>query len=104
MARTTYFMVVSISVELVLGIAVALLLNQQFRGRAVLRALILIPWALPITIDAIMWKWIYNPSYGALNSLLYQLGIIDSYRTWLSQPFLALNMVIIADIWKTTPW
>lgn len=101
--RTTYFMVVSIAIELVIGIAVALLLNQEFKGRGLLRAIILIPWALPITIDAIMWKWILNPSYGALNSLLWQLGIIDSYRSWLSDPFGALNMVILADIWKVTP-
>ena len=101
--RTLYFMVVSISIEVVIGIAVALLLNQNFKGRGLLRAMILIPWALPITIDAIMWKWIYNPNYGALNSLLWQLGIIDSYRAWLSDPFRALNMVILADVWKVTP-
>lgn len=103
MARTLYFMVVSVSLELVLGVAVALLLNQQFRGRGVLRALVLIPWALPITIDAIMWLWILNPTYGALNSLLYQLGVIEEYRTWLSTPMSALNWVIIADVWKVTP-
>jgi ABC-type sugar transport system permease subunit len=101
--RTVYFMVVSISIEVVIGVAVAMLLNQQFRGRGFLRALILVPWALPITIDAIMWKWIYNPNYGALNSLLWQLGIIDSYKTWLSTPMTALNMVILADVWKVTP-
>ena len=101
--RTVYFMVVSIAFELVIGIAVALLLNQEFKGRGLLRAIILIPWALPITIDAIMWKWILNPSYGAFNSLLWQLGLIDSYRAWLSHPFGALNMVIVADMWKVTP-
>lgn len=101
--RTGYFMVVSIALEVVLGVAVALLLNQHFKGRGLLRALVLIPWALPITIDAIMWKWIYNPSYGALNSLLYQTGVITSYRTWLSDPISAMHMVIIADVWKTTP-
>lgn len=101
--RTTYFMVVSIAIELVIGIGVALLLNQEFRGRNILRVLILIPWALPITIDAIMWKWIFNPNYGALNSLLTQLGIIENYRPWLSDPFGALNMVIVADMWKVTP-
>ncbi len=101
--RTGYFMVASIAVELLLGVAVALLLNQEFKGRGILRTLILIPWALPITIDAIMWKWIFNANYGALNSLLLQLGLIDSYRAWLSKPFLALNMVMIADIWKVTP-
>ncbi len=94
---------VSIAIELVIGVAIALLLNQNFKGRGLLRAIILIPWALPITIDAIMWKWILNPNYGALNSLLWQLGLIDSYRAWLSDPFGALNMVIVADIWKVTP-
>ena len=102
-ARTTYFMVASIAVEMVIGVAVALLLNQNFKGRAILRAIILIPWALPITIDAIMWKWILNANYGAFNSLLWQLGLIDSYRAWLSHPFGALNMVILADVWKVTP-
>lgn len=103
MARTMYFLVVSVALELVLGVAVAVLLNQEFRGRALLRALVLIPWALPITIDAIMWKWILNPTYGALNSLLYQLGIIEEYQLWLSTPWSALNAVIVADIWKVTP-
>jgi ABC-type sugar transport system permease subunit len=101
--RTTYFMGVSIGIEMVIGIAIALLLNQNFKGRAILRAIILIPWALPITIDAIMWKWILNANYGALNSLLWQLGLIESYRAWLSKPWGALNMVILADVWKVTP-
>lgn len=101
--RTGYFMAVSIILEMALGVSVALLLNVEFRGRALLRSLILIPWALPITIDAIMWKWIFNPSYGALNSLLLQLGLIDSYRTWLSTPRSAMHVLIIADVWKVTP-
>ncbi len=101
--RTSYFMAVSIILEMVLGVSVALLLNTEFRGRALLRSLILIPWALPITIDAIMWKWIFNPSYGALNSLLLQLGLIDNYRTWLSTPRSAMHVLIIADVWKVTP-
>jgi ABC-type sugar transport system permease subunit len=101
--RTFYFMVASIAIEMVLGMLVALLLNREFIGRSVLRSLILIPWALPIVIDGMMWKWIYNASYGALNSLLWQLGLISEYRAWLSSPFSAINMVIIADIWKVTP-
>ena len=101
--RTFYFMVVSILVESILGIAIAQLLNVEFKGRALVRTLILVPWALPITIDAIMWKWIFNPNYGAFNSLLYQLGLISDYRTWLSTPNSAMNVVIIADVWKVTP-
>jgi ABC-type sugar transport system permease subunit len=101
--RTFYFMVVSIILELVAGIATAMLLNKEFFGRSLVRTLVLIPWALPITIDAIMWKWIFNPTYGVFNSLLLQLGIIDSYRVWLSTPFSAMNVVILADAWKVTP-
>jgi multiple sugar transport system permease protein/N,N'-diacetylchitobiose transport system permease protein len=101
--RTFYFMVVSILLEIIFGIGTALLLNRKFRGRAFIRTIILIPWALPITIDAAMWLWIFNPSYGALNSLLYQLGIIESYRLWLSTPVSAMHVVILADVWKVTP-
>src|SRR5690606_10335540 len=85
------------------GLAIALLLNQKFRGRALLRSLILIPWALPVTVNGIMWRWILNSSYGSLNSFLWQLGLIDEYRAWLSDPFTAMNMVILADVWKMTP-
>ncbi len=101
--RTLYFLVVSVLAEVILGVLVALLLNQQFRGRGLLRAIVLIPWALPVTIDAIMWLWIVNPSYGALNSLLWQVGLIDQYKTWLSSPTSAMNVVILADVWKVTP-
>jgi len=96
-------MIASIALELVLGIGTALLLNRKFRGRAFVRSLILIPWALPITIAAAMWLWIFNPTYGALNSLLLQLGIIDEYRLWLSTPLSAMHVVVLADVWKVTP-
>jgi ABC-type sugar transport system permease subunit len=101
--RTLYFLVVSVGAEVVLGISVALLLNEHFRGRGLLRAIVLIPWALPVTIDAIMWLWIVNPSYGVLNSLLWQLGLISEYQAWLSSPTSAMNVVIVADVWKVTP-
>jgi multiple sugar transport system permease protein/N,N'-diacetylchitobiose transport system permease protein len=103
LGRTVYFMVVSIAIEMVLGVLVALLLNKPFKGRGLLRALILVPWALPITIDAAMWKWILNANYGALNSLLWQLGLIDKYQAWLSDYHTAMLFVIVADVWKVTP-
>jgi len=101
--RTFYFMIVSIAIEMVIGIAIATLLNTDFKGRNLLRTLVLIPWALPITIDAIMWKWIFNPNYGAWNSLLLQTGLISKYQTWLSDPTSAMHVVILADVWKVTP-
>jgi len=101
--RTTYFTVVSTFLELALGVLVGLLLNVKFRGRWVLRSIVVLPWALPTIVNATMWRWIFNPEYGALNALLTQLHLTSHYRSWLGSPFLALNMVIAADVWKTTP-
>ena len=101
--RTAYFTVVSIAIEMVIGFLIALLLNQKFWARGILRSLLLVPWALPITVDAIMWKWIFNANYGAFNALLKQIGLIDSYRGWLTRPWSAMHCVIVADVWKITP-
>jgi multiple sugar transport system permease protein/N,N'-diacetylchitobiose transport system permease protein len=101
--RTAYFTIVSTWFELILGILLGLLLSVPFRGRAILRTIVILPWALPTIVNGMMWRWIFNPEYGALNALLTQLHIISDYRTWLGKPFLALNMVILADVWKTTP-
>ncbi len=101
--RTAYFTGVSTLAELILGILVGLLMNVQFRGRWLLRSLVVLPWALPTIVNATMWRWIFNPEYGALNALLTQLHLLPQYRSWLGSPFLALNMVIVADVWKNTP-
>ncbi|WP_438317875.1 carbohydrate ABC transporter permease [Candidatus Caldatribacterium sp. SIUC1] len=101
--RTAYFTVVSIAIEMVLGLFIALLLNEKFWGRGILRSLLLLPWALPITVDAIMWKWIFNANYGAFNALLQQLGLIEKYQPWLTRPWSAMHCVIAADVWKVTP-
>lgn len=103
MGRTLYFTLVSTGLELGLGMLVALLLNEQFAGRGLLRGIMLIPWALPTMVNGIMWRWIDHPDYGALNALLTQLGLIDKYQAWLSTPFSAMNMIILADVWKMTP-
>jgi multiple sugar transport system permease protein/N,N'-diacetylchitobiose transport system permease protein len=101
--RTAYFTFVSTWFELILGVLLALLLNLPFRGRAVLRSIVILPWALPTIVNGLMWRWIFNPEYGALNALLTQLHLLNHYRSWLGSPFLALNMVIVADVWKNTP-
>lgn len=102
--RTFYFAFVSLAIQLPFGIAVALLLNERFYGRNILRALILIPWALPTIVNGVLWTWIYQSSYGALNGLLMQLGLIDRPILWLGSPSLAMNMVILADTWKILPF
>ncbi|WP_054308336.1 sugar ABC transporter permease [Mesorhizobium sp. 1M-11] len=101
--HTAYFTVLSVSIEVVLGVLVALLLNQEFKGRTLVRALLILPWALPTIVNAVMWRLIYNPEYGSLNALLTQIGLLDAYRSWLGDPATAMNMVILADIWKNYP-
>lgn len=101
--RTAYFSFVSISVEMLLGVMIALLLNEQIRGISLLRTIIILPWAVPTIVNGAMWKWIFHPEYGALNAFLTQLHIIPHYQSWLSKPWLAMNMVILADVWKMTP-
>ncbi|OAP34567.1 ABC transporter permease [Sinorhizobium glycinis] len=100
---TTLFAIVSVAAEMVLGVLAALLLNQQFRGRTALRALMILPWALPTVVNATLWRLIYNPEYGSLNAALTQLGLLDSYRSWLGEPGSALIALIVADCWKNFP-
>jgi multiple sugar transport system permease protein len=101
--RTLYFTVVSVLIEGVIGVLVALLLNQRFYGRNILRVLVILPWALPTIVNAMMWRLNFNPDYGSINALLTQLGILDHYRSWLGTPDSALNAVMLADIWKNYP-
>ena len=101
--RTLYFTVASVTFEGIIGVLVALLLNQKFIGRNVLRVLVILPWALPTIVNAMMWRLNFNPDYGSINALLSQLGIIDGYRSWLGSPDAALNAVMFADIWKNYP-
>ena len=100
---TFYFTIVSVAIEMLLGVVVALLLDQEFFGRTLVRALLILPWALPTIVNAMMWRLIYNPEFGSLNALLLQFGFIDTYRSWLGVPGTAMNMVILADVWKNYP-
>ena len=102
--RTVYFTVVSVGLELILGIGIALLINAHPPGWKFLRFSIIIPWAVPTIVNGTMWGWIYNADYGALNGLLYQLGIIGKYIPWLIQPRRAMNLVIVADMWHAIPF
>jgi ABC-type sugar transport system permease subunit len=101
---TAFFSLSSVFFELILAIGIALVLNQQFRGRGFVRGLIILPWALPSIVNAAMWKWIYNADYGALNALLTQIGLMDSYQVWLADPKAAMGLLILANVWKETPF
>ena len=86
-----------------LGLAIALLLNREFPGRDIVRTLILLPWAIPPVVNGLMWQWIYDSKVGALNGLLVSLGLISEYRGWLSDPLSALLALVCADVWNTVP-
>ncbi|MCD6099555.1 MAG: sugar ABC transporter permease [Candidatus Marinimicrobia bacterium] len=97
---TLYFTVVSVFAEFVIGLFTAILLNQEFKMKGFLRALVVLPWAIPTVANGVLWQWVFDTNYGALNGFLFQIGLIKDYVNWLGQPFLALNMVVIADVWK----
>lgn len=101
--RTVYFAGVSLLLETVLGLLVALLLNGDFKGVGFVRTIIILPWAVPTIVSGAMWKWIYHSEYGILNAVLSGLHLISGYHSWLGSPLSAMNMIIIADVWKMTP-
>jgi multiple sugar transport system permease protein len=102
--NTSVFTTISIFLELVLGMTFALVLNQAFFGRGLARTAALIPWALPTAIMGLAWAWIFNDQYGVVNDILFRLGIINEAVTWLGEPTRAMFALIIADVWKTTPF
>jgi ABC-type sugar transport system permease subunit len=102
--RTLYFTVVSVGLELILGLAVAQLIHTHPPGWQFLRTSLIIPWAVPTIVNGAMWRWIYNADYGALNAILYQFGFINKYVPWLTDPGRAMNLVILADIWHSVPF
>ncbi len=96
--NTLYFTVLSVTLELLLGLSIAILLNRSFRMKGLMRAIVLIPWAIPTVVSAKMWEWIYNTDFGILN---YLLGVKIN---WLGSPFWAINAAVFMDVWKTTPF
>ena len=102
--RTLYFTVVSVGVELALGLAIAQLIHSRPWGWQFLRISLIIPWAIPTIVNGAMWRWIYSADFGALNGLLMALGLIQHYVPWLTLTNMAMNLVIIADVWHTMPF
>lgn len=101
--RTTSFTVMSVTAIMAIALAMALLLNEEFRGRRFLSAMLLVPWAIPYVANGLMWKWIYDSGYGALNGLLLQLGFIDKYLVMLGDTSKTLPLITNAFVWKEVP-
>lgn len=102
--NTVRFAVVSVACETALGMIVALALNAEFKGRGIVRAAILIPWAIPTIVSAKMWQWMLNDQFGIINVVLLNLGLIDSKIAWTASADTAMVAVLIVDIWKSTPF
>ncbi len=102
--NTLSFTVVTVAIETVLGLIIALVLHREFRGRGLVRAAVLIPWAIPTIVSARMWGWMLNDQFGVVNHLLMSLGLIDHPLAWTADPSLMMTSVIVVDVWKTTPF
>jgi multiple sugar transport system permease protein len=89
---------------LIIAMVVALVMNEPFRGRGILRALILLPWAMPGVVNALMWQWVYNGKVGILNGALYSVGAIDTYHAWLVESGTMYPAIIFANVWNTFPF
>ncbi|BAY11088.1 carbohydrate ABC transporter permease [Calothrix sp. NIES-2098] len=101
---TTVFTTSSVILELLLGLGIALVLNQAFFGRGIVRTTAILPWALPTALIGLAWAWIFNDQFGVVNDILLRLGLIKTGINWLGDPTLATIAVIFADVWKTTPF
>lgn len=101
LVNTLAFVAVSTALEVAAGLGIALIINRHFRGRGLVRAAVLIPWALPTVVAAQMWRFIMNDSYGLLNLLAFGADTAR-YRAWLADPTVAFFSLVAADVWKTS--
>lgn len=104
METTILFTVISVGLELVIGLGMALVMHRAFRGRALLRAVVLVPWAILTVVTAITWRTIFEPELGFVNTTLSALGLPGGDVVWLGEEGYALAAMILADVWKTAPF
>jgi ABC-type sugar transport system permease subunit len=104
LGHTAFFAVTSVSLELLIGLWLALAMNRAFRGRGLVRAAVLIPWAIPTVVSALLWRFMFEGPTGIANSLLVSAGVLQEPIVWFIQAGTAWVPVILADVWKTTPF
>ena len=102
--QTLFWTLSSVSLKLLLGLALGMLLNEKFRGRRVFRALLLVPWAMPLVAAAIVWRWMYDANFGYLNDLLRQIGLINEPVVWLGGVKSAFAAAVVTDAWTGIPF
>jgi ABC-type sugar transport system permease subunit len=104
LGHTGFFAVLSVGLELLIGLGLALALNRAFRGRGLVRAAVLIPWAIPTVVSALLWRFMFEGQSGIVNTILVSVGVLHAPVVWFIQPAAAWVPVILADVWKTTPF
>jgi trehalose/maltose transport system permease protein len=102
--ETIKFTLITVSFEFALGLVIALVVSSSFKGRGVMRAVMLVPWAIPTVVAAQMWKWMLDDTYGVVNDLAMRLHLISHPHAWIAEPATSLASVCAVDIWKTTPF
>jgi len=102
--KTVEFTLITVGFEFALGLAIALVVNSSFKGRGVMRAVMLVPWAIPTVVAAQMWKWMLDDTFGVVNDAGTRLHILSHSHAWIADPSTALASVCAVDIWKTTPF
>lgn len=102
--RTIYFGLLIAVATSTLGFLIALLLDQPFRGRGLLRVMVILPWAVPPVVAGVLWGQMFHADVGFVNAILTRLGVIDTYQIWLGDGWTALHVIAIAEIWKAIPF
>ena len=100
--NTIFFTAVTVPIELVIGIGLALVLNRRFRGKGLVRMAVLFPWALPTALNALMWRWMFNTEFGLFNSILTDVGLLVERINWLGAIPMAMYSMMFVAIWKTS--
>src|SRR5205809_2395676 len=101
---TIKFTLITVTIEFALGLAIALVVNSKFKGRGLMRAVMLVPWAIPTVVAAQMWKWMLDDTFGVVNDFGTRVHILSHSHAWIADPGTALASVIAVDVWKTTPF
>jgi multiple sugar transport system permease protein len=101
--NTLIYVAIAVAIETIGGLAAALVLNKARIGRRWLLAIVVLPWCLPPVVNAIIWLWIYNPSYGLLNALLRSVGLISENHVWFNDRFTGLLLISVVHAWRMTP-
>ncbi len=104
LGNTLVFAAWSVSLEVILGVIIALIVNATLPGRGLMRAAMLVPWAIPTVVSAKIWQWMLNDQFGIINAMLMSAGFIDSPVAWLGGSGLSMASIVAVDVWKTTPF